>query len=265
MSAVPFAEFQGALLDASIALPAGFDTDPQTAARFAVHRHTCRSALIGALRSAYPAIIVAVGEDFFDALAAAFILQSPPQSPVLQEYSPKFAEFLDCFAMLAEWPWLGDVARIDWSRRVAYHALDATPFTGADLQALPVETLLAATLQLHPSLRVLNSSFPAWSLWNRRQGTEASADLAWHAQSTQVWRIDHAVCQRQISIGEAMLRHALGDGCTLSDALCRAHTKDANFDATSAFGALVSDGLIVAVNPSTKQGTRSQCEPFLHD
>ena len=214
------AEFQSALLDAAAPLPTFLATDAQTSARFAVHRHTCRSGLIDALRSAYPAIVTAVGDTYFDALAAEFSLRSPPRSPVLQEYSPEFPGFLDQFQPLVDWPWLGDVARIDWARREAYHAHDAAPLGARQLQAWPADALMDASLKLHPSLR----------------------------ESVQVWRNDLGVHQRLLGAGEASLRRAIADGWPLGDAIQTAQTLDPQFDPVSAFASLLGEGLIVALN-----------------
>ena len=249
MNEALFHGFQQALLRASGPLPCGLAVNSQTSERFAVHRRTCRSALVEALRSAYPSIVVAVGIDCFDALTEEFILQTPPRSPVLQEYSPEFPAFLDMYPNLSRWPWLGDVARIDWARREAYHFRDADPLTAHQLQAWPAEDLMQATLDLNPSLRTLVSPHPAWSLWCCQwESRQAPSGAAWTAECVQVWRVDIDVRQRAIGAGEARLRQALADGWRLADALSAALDHDPGFETTAALTTLISDGLIVAVN-----------------
>lgn len=244
-----FADFHAALLHADAPPPAAVRLAAQAAERFAVHQHTSRGGLLAALRSAYPSMVVALGDEYFDALAAEFMRHSPPSSPVLQEYSPLFARFLDGFAPLAQWPWLGDVARIDWARREAYHAADAEPLTAWQLRVWPAEALLQAALQLHPSLHTLDSVYPAWSLWQRQQQAPdpASGDT-WQPQSIQVWRTVGQVHQRLLGAGEAALRHALADARTVGQAMHRAQAIDPAFNASTAFATLVGDGLVVAVN-----------------
>lgn len=244
-----FADVHGALLHADAPPPAGLGQAASAAERFAVHQHTCRSALLAALRSAYPAIVVALGDEYFDALAAEFMRQSPPSSPVLQEYSPLFPGFLDGFAPLAQWPWLGDVARIDWARREAFHAMDAQPMDAWQLRVWPVQSLLQASLQLHPALRTLDSAHPAWSLWQRQQASQDPvSEDAWQPQSVQVWRVDGQVRQRPLGAGESSLRHSLAEGRTVGQALHQSQAIDPAFNTATAFAALVGDGLVVAVN-----------------
>jgi hypothetical protein len=253
MNALRSAEFLAAVLDVTGQLPAHVAVDANTAARFAVHRHTCRHGLIETLRTAYPAVATAVGETYFDALAVEFIQHAPPASPVLHEYSPDFPDFLDQFPPLADWPWLGDVARVDWARREAYHAADAESLSSEQLQAWPLEALLHASLHLHPSLRTLSSAYPAWSLWHCQQSPgDGLAEDRWSAESLQVWRIDGDVHLRLLDAGEAALRRGLTDGLTLADALQAALTLDPEFDASRALAALIGDRLIVAVIPKTQ-------------
>jgi hypothetical protein len=245
-----FADVHEALLDAQAPLPPELALGAQASERFAVHQHTCRGGLLAALRSAYPAIAVALGNEYFDALSAEFMRNSPPISPVLQEYSPLFPGFLEGFLPLSQWPWLGDVARIDWARREAYHAADARPLDARQLLAWPPFTLLVASLQLHPSLRTLDSAHPAWSLWQRqRQPLEPDPDGSWQAQSVQVWRRGGQVNQRELRAGESALLRALIHGRTVGQAMRRAQESDPAFNAATAFAALVGDGLVIAVNP----------------
>jgi hypothetical protein len=244
-----FADFHGVLLHAEAPPPTGLAPGAQAAERFAVHQHTSRGGLLAALRSAYPAIVVALGDEYFDALAVEFMRHSPPSSPVLQEYSPLFAGFVEGFAPLAQWSWLGDVARIDWARREAYHAADAEPLNAWQLRVWPAEALLQASLQLHPSLRTLDSVHPAWSLWQRQQQPpDPNFDDTWQPQSIQVWRAGGQVYQRLLGAGEATLLHGLADARTLGQAMHRAQENDPEFNASTAFATLVGDGLVVAVN-----------------
>ncbi len=176
--------------------------DPRIARGLAVHRDTVRHALVEALRETFPAVRVGVGDDYFDALAMAFIAARPPTSPVLQEYGDAFAGFIVDFVPLQDWPWLQDLARIDWARREAYYAADAEPLSIQALQAVAVEHLLAARFVLHPSLRLLQAQHPLASLWFAHVDIDArdvDFDLAWHPEACQVWRIDERVHIRQVS------------------------------------------------------------------
>ncbi|MBK8283759.1 MAG: putative DNA-binding domain-containing protein [Ahniella sp.] len=240
--------FVSALLDAEPMVLAHFSKRCPGPRALRVHRHTTRIGLTDTLRTAYPAVVNAVGDTYFDALAAEFIRDNPPRSPVMQEYSPAFPDFLEGFPPLSAWPWLGDVARIDWARREAYHATDAVALTARQLQTWPIETLMSSMPRLHPSLRIIESPHPAWSLWCRQQpGANPPREEGWYAESVQIWRVDLDVKQRQLTQGEAAVRQQTGRWLVIWRRPAQNGNKGPHFDAASAITSLIVDGLIVAL------------------
>lgn len=255
MSALSNACIVEALLRAETIPPPSVDLRLERAIE--VHRNTVRHALLAALRETFPAVRVAVDEDYFDALAAEFVAAHPPRSPVMQEYGGDFASFIDDFVPLQDWPWLADLARIDWARREAYHAADADPMAASELLALDPAALLAMRLELHPSLRLLESPHPLASLWFAHQQDDAddgaaaaSAEIAWQAEACRVWRMDERVRVRRVSTREAAVLRALIDGRSLLCALWDGHAGEIDQAGTIQwFRQLIDDRLIVAMHP----------------
>jgi hypothetical protein len=134
--------------------------------RFAVYRNNVHHSLSRALAARFPVVEMIVGAQFFSALARAFIAQHPPRDPVLQQWGGAFAEFLDGFAPVAQLPWLGDVARLEFARGRACHAADAQPVPP---EALATETPEHLRLGLHPSAELFVSRHPAVSIWQAHQ------------------------------------------------------------------------------------------------
>lgn len=133
--------------------------------RFAVHRNNVVAGLVDALAETYPAVARLVGRDFFRAMAAAFVRARPPRSPVLLLWGGDFADWLAGFPPAATLPYLPDLARLEWARCEAYHAVDAAPADPDRLSGLPPERLATARLVAHPSLRLIASRFAVVSLW----------------------------------------------------------------------------------------------------
>lgn len=129
------ASFGRALLDPQMATPDGLTgPDGETAPkRFNVYRNNVIVSLCEALGESFPAVKALLGEEYFRALAQAFVTAHPPVSPVLIWYGAGFADFLDAFPPLKAYPYLGDVARLEWSWLQAYHAADAAPLDPAIL------------------------------------------------------------------------------------------------------------------------------------
>ena len=85
MAAAFEASFARALLDAAAPIPdavAAADL-PTATRRFAVHRNNVVAGLVNTLRSRFPAAEKIVGEEFFAAMARAFVTEKPPRTPLL--------------------------------------------------------------------------------------------------------------------------------------------------------------------------------------
>lgn len=200
------------------ALPPGVTaTNPAEAARrFAVYRNNVAVSLAQALARRFPVIQRLVGKDFFAALARAYLAADPPRSPVLAEWGQGFAAFLAGFAPLADWPFMPDVARIEWARGRAFHAADALPLDPAVLANADPGRL---RLRLHPSVIVLRLDHPAVSIWTRNQPQAQPLPLPAGPEIALILRQpSFAVPVEAITPGDAALIGALLDGATLSDA-----------------------------------------------
>ena len=126
----PFeAAFAGALLDPKQPIP--HDVTAHNAVvptrRFAVYRNNVVTGLVKALKSRFPVIEKIVDEEFFAAMARAFVVERPQRTPLLATYGDEFAAFIAAFEPARELAYLADVARLEAARTRAYHAADATP------------------------------------------------------------------------------------------------------------------------------------------
>ncbi len=200
------AEFAAALRDPTIALPSGIvGPDEQPAPRrFAVYRNNVIVGLTNALRSAFPVVERIVGEQFFEAMARTYALAEPPHSPVLMDYGTTFADFIAGFEPASSLPYLADVARIERAWREAYHAADAVPLTAEDFAAVGADEIAGLVLELHPSLRLLTSRFPAQTIWkmNASDGDIVPVDMS-RAEDTLIVRPDAEVEVRVVPPGGA--------------------------------------------------------------
>ena len=156
-----------AVLSPEVARPEGLsDGSGQPAGRrFDVYRNNVAVSLTEALETAFPVIRKLVGEANFKLLAGAFLRQHPPSSPLMMFYGAEMPEFLAGFGPTANLGYLPDVARLELALRESYHAADATPMDPAALQALAPEQLMASTVTLAPSLRLVRSQWPIHAIW----------------------------------------------------------------------------------------------------
>ncbi len=260
MHAAMQAHFATALLEpdidiAPLAAP-GFAAQAQT--RFAIHRNNVVAGLVAALARGFPAIQRLLGGDYFAAFAAEFVRRHPPAGPVLLEWGEALPGFLDTFAPLAEHPYLGDVARLEWAGRCAYHAADAEPLAAADLRVLPGEAVGELRLAAHPSVHRLHSPHPVLALWRAQQDDgDPAAAIDWQPQQVLVFRVAGRVRAEILAPAMAAWLDAFEARLTLASAAERIDAL--GLDAGAALGCALDRGLFIhsaSVRGASVRGAR---------
>lgn len=214
--------------------------------RFAVYRNNVVVSLIGALETRFPAARRIVGEGAFAALAAAYVRESPPRSPVMAAYGDDFAEFVDRAPGLDAAPYLADVVRLEAARTRAYHAADAEPLDRRAFAALDTERLGDLTVALHPSLGIVRSRYPLVTIWAMNAGeAELRAIDDWTPEEALVARPGMDVLVRRLPAGGAAFLDALGHGRPLGEAAEAGGVASPDFDLTQNLIGLLEAGLAV--------------------
>ncbi len=145
--------------------------------RFNVYRNNVASSLRSAMAATYPVVEALVGAEFFAPMAQAYVADNIPSSPVLLEYGENFAKFLERFEPVRQLAYLPDVARVEWAFNESFHAKDAEPLTIQALSALDPQALNRVRFALHPSLRLIRSSWPVLSIWQAHQQDDPAAHM----------------------------------------------------------------------------------------
>jgi len=248
-------EFASALLAPERPVPEGLvgpDGEP-SARRFAVYRNNVFVGLIDALRAGFPCTVRLVGDEFFAAMARVFAAATPPSSPVLLRYGAEFPDFIASFPPAESLPYLADVARIERAATEAYHEREAVPLTPSALAGVPPDQASMLRFRLHPSVRLLRSPYPAFTIWrmNAADGKPAPVDLS-EAQNTMVLRPDAEVDVRQVVPASHDFVAALGRGLALSQATETALAKDSDFDLSENLRELIQMGAFIGFELETR-------------
>ena len=174
------AAFAAAVREPSLGVPAGVGLPGSRAptARFNVYRNNSAVGLAEGLSDSFPVVSQLVGDEFFAAMAQAYAAENLPTSPVMLYYGSSFPEFVSNFEPARSLPFLMDVARLEWAWLVAYHAPDRESVTADVLQSIAPEQLSSSTIELHPSLQLIESAFPAVSIWSAHQAADDYARQA---------------------------------------------------------------------------------------
>jgi hypothetical protein len=187
--------------------------------RFAVYRNNVAVALIGALEARYPVVRRLVGDEFFRAMAGAFVAAEKPRSPALMLYGDGFPAFVAGFPPASAIPFLADVAQLENAWVEAYHAAEADPLGLDALAAIAPDGLEALRFRPHPAARLLRFSHPAASIWSASQGEgEPRTPEVWSAEEALVARPDADVSVRVLPAGGFAFAAALFAGASLGEA-----------------------------------------------
>jgi Putative DNA-binding domain len=241
--------FAGAVLDSGAAVPAHITgkSSGKPDRRFGVYRNNVYASLIDVLAGRFPVVERLVGDEFFRAMARAYVEREPPRSAVLIHYGAGFAGFVASFPPAASVPYLGDVASLEWAWHQAYHAADAA--------ALPVaaftnaaEHAEKAVFELHPSLGVVRSLYPIVSIFELNTRREDMQPVRLEgAEDALVLRPRLEVALRRLPAGGASFIAALGQGATIGEATAVALSATPDFSLETNLAGLIASGAVVGL------------------
>ena len=146
---------------ANIIKPGKFDANAQ----FQVYRNNYFISLTDALRAIYISTEKLVGEGYFGFISDKYIRQYPSRDGNLNNFGSEFPAFLLEIDGLEKFPYLSDVASIDWQWHEAFHAAGAQVVDAASLAAVPAEEYMNLHFSMLPSLSFLRSAYSIVSIW----------------------------------------------------------------------------------------------------
>ena len=214
--------------------------------RLQVYRNNMQSALIGALRAAYPVTERLVGEEFFAAAAFAYLKANPSHSGNIQDYGGAFPQFLGGFEPAASLPYLGDVAALEWRRLQTAVAPPHTPMDMTALAAVPIEVQPELHFRHQPAARAFCSRFPVLTIWEYCQSMapETELDIDLPGECVLFARPMLDVYMRRLTTGEYAFLHHLCRGHSFEEACLQALKTEPGFDVERKFIELVREEIL---------------------
>jgi hypothetical protein len=214
-------------------------------ANTAIYRNNVELNRGYALRTTYPTIVALLGEDFFDAMVLIYVRQCAAKSANLHAEGQSLVDFIAQFAPASDYPYLSDVAQLDWAIHAAHYAPDAQPIS-AQVIAEHAADLAELCFTLHPAVSLLKSNWPIASILAMHHGEAAPSDLN-AAECVLVWRDQYA----RIDTDQALFLSALQDQQSLAAALERTAQFNEVFDPAETLGLLLQQGLITGLQKNT--------------
>jgi len=231
--------------------------DPKT--RIGVYRNNIFGNYRKALAATYPVIRRLVGPAFFDAAIDGLVRGYPSRRGDVNRYGADLPRFLADYPAAKTLAYLPDVARLEWAVDQAGIAADAPALETAALATVPVEMWGELRFLLHPSVRLIESSYPILHIWrvNQPDAEDQTVDLGEGGDRLLVQRTGQAVVIERLDAGEHALLTALIAEVKLADASRRADAADSAFDLAGALQRYVAAQTIVAFRaPDLAQGPR---------
>lgn len=236
------------------AMPDVAGDEARIAAGVAVYRNNVRAAYLRVLRDTFPIVERLVGEDFFRYLAHEYFHACPPTSPLVARYGDALPGFIESFAPASGLPYLADVARLELAWLAAYHAAEADSLSPEKIFDAVGDAPDRARLILHPSMRLISSEYPVYSIWlHNREGRSEPLRLAEGGERVLLIRPTHKVVTSSVSTAVGAALEAIMAGMSLAEALDAAAEHDAAAPLSEVIRFIATSRVITAVTGKNLQ------------
>ncbi len=221
------------------------------AQRMQIYQHIIENTLAEALQTAYPAVRLLVGDDFFELAADRYMRACPPASGNLQDYGGQFSVFLQTMEEAASLAYLPDIARLEWARQQSLLAADADALeaqeTAFRLQYLGNHPM---QMSLHPSVQLVRSSHPIFDIWHfcmHPGDQQLQLDAA--GQSVLLWRDGEQIAMQLMDAPAAAFLEAVSAGMEMHRAFADVRAQGhADFDLSELLPLLTANRLIIDIH-----------------
>jgi hypothetical protein len=174
--------------------------------RLAIYHNAYRSRLRQALAECYDKTWSYIGDAMFAELATDYIDAHPSRHPNLRWFGDRFAAF--AAHRHPDYPFIAELAALEWSLGLAFDAADAAPLTmaGLALAHIAPEQWDALRFALHPSARLLTFEWNTVAMWQTFAADAAPPDPQALEQPVcwLVWRLAEQPHFRSLSALEAL-------------------------------------------------------------
>ncbi|MCX7053752.1 MAG: DNA-binding domain-containing protein [Proteobacteria bacterium] len=237
--------------DADLQLLAGSDDATVFGERIDVYRNNAWQFFLTALERTFSVLLRRVGADFFRQLARDYRVEHPSQYGDLHWIGEAFPAWLANRMADTGYDWLADLARLEWACEASVAAVRRDPVSLVSLGRFDADVLPHLALVLQPSLQLVASPFPIWSVWQSNQHEDAPprVDLDAGAEHCVVACVAERVVVYRLEAADHRLLQHLCAGMSLQAASETAATDAATLGRL--LGWAFGEGLVVQVVRAT--------------
>ena len=130
-----------------------------------LYRNNFYVSLTDYLKGCFPSINALVGEEFFEQLAKAYIIQKPLANPNIELYGEGFCRFINDLEQTRSLPYLAGIAALDWGFDRAKAVTEIASFPFVKLDGLDQQQQLKICFQMSAETLLVASDYPLLSIW----------------------------------------------------------------------------------------------------
>jgi hypothetical protein len=169
--------------------------------------------LLDCLAEDFRCVRSVVGETRFHNLITDYLLAHPSTHPSLRFAGRHLPTLLETHPVSTDWPFLAELARLEWALLDAFDAADRVPLAAGALERVAPSAWPALRFALAPSVRLLDLRWAVHDVWAHVE-RGAPAPTPRHAAITLlVWRRDLRVFHRPIDAAERLALERVRGAC----------------------------------------------------
>jgi hypothetical protein len=116
------------------------------------------------------------GGDRFHNLVTDYLLVHPSSHWSMRDLGKALPAYLEGHPLREEFPYLADLARLEWARIDVFDEADAAPLTRAEITGIPQEEIADLRLRLVPACRLLALDWNVAPVWRRLEEMEEGSE-----------------------------------------------------------------------------------------
>lgn len=214
-----------------------------------VYQNNVAANFCESLKSSYPAIAKLVGDDYFRQIARALRRRHPSRSGDLLWVGRHLPAYLTELHAEGDYPYLPDVARLEWLCQESLLAADHEPLDLGKLAGVTAENQDSLVFLPHPSVRLIDSRFPVLRIWesnvSEASGEPEVLDLASGSDCLLLLRHRLRLKFHRLNPGEYQFLMGMINGSSFAASVAQGRESDPCFDATATLQRFVGIGAIV--------------------
>lgn len=160
--------------------------------QLSIYSYAYHARLEEVLTNDYPAILMALGEDYFHQLATRYIKAHPSRFFSLRDFGAGFANFIaELIQQQTSWqemPWLYELAIFEWSLGQAFDAADDDLFTEQGMVTINPEAWPVLKFNLHSSVQRLDFEWNIIEMWQALT-VETPTEVSATKEASSPWLI----------------------------------------------------------------------------